>query len=58
MDVVWSGNRALVLMRREEIESLREVRADMADGQSAARGLGLPLEALEALAEAGLVAPA
>jgi len=56
VDVVRSGDRALVLMRREEIEALREIRADMVDGPSAARGVGLPLEALEALAEAGLVA--
>ncbi|MBA9068842.1 hypothetical protein FHR71_002592 [Methylobacterium sp. RAS18] len=58
VDVVRSGDRALVLMRREEIEALREVYADMIDGPSAARAVGLPLAALEALADAGSIARA
>lgn len=58
VDVVQTGDRALVLMRRADVEALREARADMVDGPSAARAVGLPLAALEALADAGLIARA
>ena len=58
VDVVRSGHRAMVLMRRKEVEALREVYADMVDGPSAARAVGLPLAALEALADTGSIARA
>lgn len=55
VEVVRSGDRAMVLMRRVEVEALRQAHADMVDGPSAARAMGLPLEALEALADAGAI---
>ncbi|MEE7494308.1 hypothetical protein MOTC310_29385 [Methylobacterium oryzae] len=55
IDVVRSGDRAMVLMRRDEVEALRQEHADMVDGPSAARAVGLPLEALEALADTGAI---
>ncbi len=55
VEVVRTGHRALVLMRRAEIEAIRAVYADMVDGPAAARAVGLPLAALEALADAGAI---
>jgi hypothetical protein len=55
IDVVQSGRRALLLMRRNEIQAIRDVHADMVDGPRAARAVGLPLAALEALADAGVI---
>lgn len=58
IDVVRSGDRAMVLMRRDEVEALRQEHVDMVDGPSAARAVGLPLVALEALADAGVITQA
>jgi hypothetical protein len=55
IDVLQSGRRALMLMRRDEIQAIRDVHADMVDGPRAARAAGLPLSALEALADAGVI---
>jgi hypothetical protein len=45
----------LVLFRAEEIDAIHIVRRDMIDARGAARLLGLPLRALAALAEAGMI---
>ena len=49
------GRRSLVLFKASEIEEIRTVRRDMIDGMRAARLIALPLGALEALADAGLI---
>lgn len=50
-----AGRRALVLFEAEQIEAIRAVRRDMVDAPAAARLTGLPVRALAALAEAGMV---
>ncbi|MCW0190551.1 MAG: TniQ family protein [Rhodococcus sp.] len=56
IDVIRTeGRRSLMLFKASQIEEIRTVRRDMIDGLKAARQIALPLGALEALAEAGLI---
>ncbi|NEU14154.1 hypothetical protein G3T14_18755 [Methylobacterium sp. BTF04] len=49
------ADRALTLYDRAEIEAVAEVKRDMTEATKVARAVGLPVEALETLAEAGLI---
>jgi len=49
------GQRAPVLFQAKQIEMIRAVRRDMIDAPKAARLTGLPVRALEALADVGMV---
>lgn len=52
------ADRTLTLYDRAEVEAIAEVKRDMTEATKAARAVGLPVEALEAMADAGMVARA
>ncbi|PXW62968.1 TniQ family protein [Methylobacterium sp. B4] len=52
------ADRTLTLYDRAEVEAIAQVKRDMTEATKAARAVGLPVEALEALADAGMVARA
>lgn len=52
------ADRTLTLYDRAEVEAIGQVKRDMTEATKAARAVGLPVEALEALADAGMVARA
>lgn len=49
------ARRALALYDRAEIEAIAEVKRDMIEATKVARAVGLPAEALETLADAGMI---
>jgi hypothetical protein len=52
------ADRTLTLYDRAEVEAVAQVKRDMTAATKAARAVGLPVEALEALADASMVARA
>lgn len=47
--------RAMTLYERTEVEAIAEVKRDMAEATKIARAVGLPVDALEALADSGMI---
>ncbi|CAO3417026.1 hypothetical protein [Azospirillum argentinense] len=55
IEVIRTRHRSLALFQAQEIENIRRVRTDMIGAVDAAHLIGLPVEALEALAHAGMI---
>ncbi|TWA60433.1 TniQ protein [Azospirillum baldaniorum] len=55
IEVIRTRYRSLALFQAREIEDIRRVRMDMIGAVDAAHLIGLPVEALEALAHAGVI---
>ncbi|MEL6060202.1 MULTISPECIES: TniQ family protein [unclassified Methylobacterium] len=52
---IEGADRSLTLYERAEVEAIAEVKRDMTEATKAARAVGLPVEAFQALVDAGLI---